>query len=222
MARPITATKALTAADADNIALAQALAGAGLLTLNGVAVSGGVATLDTARRVGITSAGNDTGITFTIKGTDYSGNVISEVVTGANAAVASTLQDFLTVTSVRGSDAAAGNVSAGTTDVGSSPWFPLNNHITPFDVGVQTHLVSGAATWTIEVTRERVLSDMQIYRAGFTNAPSVPVAFGWPGLVGLAADASGSINSVVLAARLTILSGTGTVQADIVQTGISN
>ncbi len=222
MARPIILTKALTASAVDNIALAQALAAAGNLTLNGVAVTAGVATLDTARRIGITSAGNDSGITFTVTGGDYSGNAISEGVTGANVGVAVTLQDFLTVSSVRGSGAAAGNVSVGTTAVGSSQWFPLNIHITPFDVGVQTHVVSGAATFDIEVTRQRVLSDMQIYRVGYSNAPAVPFPIPWPGLTGLVGDALGSINSVVTAARLTITAGTGTVEVDLDQAGLSN
>ncbi len=222
MARPIIVSKALTASSATNIALVQALGAAGNLVLNGAAVTGGVATLDTARRLLISSVGNDSGLTWTIVGTDYSGGAISEVVTGGNAVPVATLQDFLTVTLIKGSGATVGNVTAGTNGTGSTPWFPMDNHITPFDVGVQTRLVSGAATWTIEVTRERVLSDMQIYRAGLTNAPSVPVPVPWPGLVGLAADASGDINAVVLAVRLTITAGTGTVESVFAQAGISN
>jgi len=67
-----------------------------------------------------TSAGNDSGITFTITGTDWNNNPVSEVLTGANATSVYTLYDYKTVTSVVASGASAGNVSIGTNGVASS------------------------------------------------------------------------------------------------------
>jgi hypothetical protein len=107
---------AFASVDADAVALAQAVAGAGNLTLNGVTVNGGVARLGAQRRVYITSAGNDSGITFTVTGTIFSLSgpaAVVETVTGANAGVVSTSKVFDTVTQVAASGAAAGDVSVG-------------------------------------------------------------------------------------------------------------
>src|SRR6185437_3174379 len=118
--RPVTISKTLAAASANNIALSQSPAGAGNLTLNGAAVAAGVATLDTQRRVLITSAGTDTGITFTVYGGNQSGSAISETVAGGSLGIpVSTTQDFLTVTRVAASGASASTVTVGTSGVGS-------------------------------------------------------------------------------------------------------
>jgi hypothetical protein len=108
------------APSATNIRTASTIAGAGAVTLNGSLVSSGVATLDQPRRVLFTSAGNDSGITFTVNGTDWNNMPVSEVVTGANATTVFTVYDFKTVTSVVASGASAGNVSIGTNGIASS------------------------------------------------------------------------------------------------------
>lgn len=66
----------------------------------------------------ITSAGNDTGITFTITGIkvgDLTNTVVSEVVTGANATTATSSNYYARVDSITASGASAGNVKIGTT-----------------------------------------------------------------------------------------------------------
>jgi len=100
----------------NNIATAQAVGSATNLTLNGSTVSGGIAQLG-GRSVVIVSAGDDSGITFTVKGTIAGSAAVTygqETVTGANASRVATRTEFLTVTSVASSGAAAGNVSVGT------------------------------------------------------------------------------------------------------------
>jgi hypothetical protein len=109
-----------TTPSATNIRTATSIAGAGAVTLNGSLVSGGVATLDQPRRVLFTSAGNDSGITFTIVGTDWNNQYATEVLTGANAGTVYTVYDYKTVTSVVASGASAGNVSIGTNGIASS------------------------------------------------------------------------------------------------------
>lgn len=225
MARPMVITKQLVAASANNIAQSQTVgAGGGALTLNGTTVTGGVATLDTQRRIGITSAGNDSGITFTVKGTMDSGQAISETVTGANIGVASTLQDFATVTSVAASGATAAAVTVGTTAVGSTPWLVPDTHIVPFDVRADMELLSGAATASVEVTDDTPLPVLQIYQAGQAFTIPVPEPYAWAGLsaivLALNTPSSGDINSPVAAFRLTINSGTGKVQMTARQAGI--
>ena len=119
--RPVVVTCGPYAApSATNIRTASSIGAAGAVTLNGSLVSGGVATLDQPRRVLFTSVGNDSGITFTVSGTDWNGTPVSEVVTGANATTVYTVYDFKTVTSVVASGASAGNVSIGTNAIASS------------------------------------------------------------------------------------------------------
>src|SRR5690349_9122021 len=112
-------TKSLVAAAATGISTSQGPITAGnKFTLNGSKVSGGVATFDSQRRVIITSAGNDSGITFTITGTNDDGNTISEVLTGANATAAVSGLDYLTVTSIVANGTTASTVTAGTNTTG--------------------------------------------------------------------------------------------------------
>lgn len=110
-----------TAPSATNIRTATSVA-AGTVTLNGSLYSSttGIATLDKPRRVLFTSAGNDSGITFTVTGTDWNNMPVTEVVTGANATTTYTVYDFKTVTSVVASGASAGTVSIGTNGIASS------------------------------------------------------------------------------------------------------
>ena len=99
MAQTITVSKVLaTAADADGISLSQTPLAAGNLTITGALASGGVATMDTQRRVLITAAGNEVSKTFTIYGTNKDGFAISESLTGPNATTTQSLLDYLTVT----------------------------------------------------------------------------------------------------------------------------
>lgn len=110
------------AADADGYAAAQAVAAAGNLTLDGALA--GVA--DVPRNVVITSAGDDSGITFTVTGTDIYNHALTETITGADTAAASGKKAFKRVTQIAASAAAAGNVSAGTGDVLGLPYAAIS------------------------------------------------------------------------------------------------
>lgn len=70
-----------------------------------------------SRNVRITSAADDSGKTFAVVGYDLYGYPMSEVITGANAGVASGVKAFKYITSVTPSTTPAGNVSVGTGDV---------------------------------------------------------------------------------------------------------
>lgn len=105
------------------------------LTINGSLASGGVATLDKiARRVQITSAGNDSAISFVIVGTDRYGRAQSETLAGAGTASATSVRDYLTVTSITPTGNVATSVLAGTNGTLSSDlyvcdWVPNGNLI---------------------------------------------------------------------------------------------
>lgn len=140
------------AASANNIALSQTPGAAGALTLNGALVVNGIAVLDLARRVLITGAGNESAKTFTVTGTNRDGRALTETLAGPNAGAVGTVNDFLTVSSVVISAAAAGAVTVGTSGIVSSRWFPVDYHKTlnlGFDV-----TVSGTVNYTIEHTYE--------------------------------------------------------------------
>ena len=147
-----TITYALAAAVTTGIAASQSGTANTPLTLNGSLVTVGVATLDSggaARRVIVTSAGNDSGITFKIVGTDRYGRPQTEILTGANTAAAQSVKDFLTVTSITPSGNTASTVTSGTNGVGSSApmivdWNPNGNLI-----GCST-LVAGTVNYTIQ------------------------------------------------------------------------
>ena len=101
------------ALDADGISTAATLSGSGNLTINGALASGGSCTFDAGRIVTILSAGDDSGDTFTVTGTDVNGDAQTEDITGANAGTATGTKYFKTVTQIATDGASAGDVSAG-------------------------------------------------------------------------------------------------------------
>lgn len=91
-----------------------AIAGAGALTLLTTSVS----PYGTGYKIAITSAGDDSGITFTIVGIkvgDLTGANTTEVVTGANADVAASTNYYTEIKSITASGASAGDVKIGST-----------------------------------------------------------------------------------------------------------
>ncbi|MCR9254709.1 MAG: hypothetical protein NXI16_01265 [Alphaproteobacteria bacterium] len=114
---------AIAADDADGVCAAQAVAGAGNLTIAGALASSGVATMDVARTLTAVSAGaGDTTQTLTITGTDMRGATIVETIALNGTSAVAGLKAFKTVTQVAASAATAGNVSVGTTDVIGLPF----------------------------------------------------------------------------------------------------
>jgi hypothetical protein len=212
--RAISATVGpLATASGTNICLSQTPAGAIALTLNGAAVVSGAAVLDTARRVVITSAANETGRTFTITGTSYNNRVQSETVTGANIGAAQSALDYKTVTSITISGAASGAITVGTNTVASTRWLRLDEWAHA-QVSIQCD-VTGTATYTVQQT----LDD--------PNDPTNPVALSavnWVDhadtqLVNATATKQGNYGYVPLYARVTLASGTGSVTLTLVQAG---
>lgn len=106
--------------DVDAVAATQD--GTALSASIAAALTSPVVTLDVPRNVTITSAGNDSAITFTVTGTDVYGATLVETITGANAGLASGKKAFKTITRVQPSAAAAGNVSVGFGDVLGLPY----------------------------------------------------------------------------------------------------
>lgn len=100
------------APDDDILRTNASIAAAGALTLLTTSVS----PYGTGYKIGITSAGNDSGITFTIVGIkvgDLTGANTTEVVTGANVGVATSANFYTVVSQITASGASAGNVKIG-------------------------------------------------------------------------------------------------------------
>ena len=208
MANNWQASKTLATAAANNIATSQS-PGSGAITLNGSLVSDGVATLDTPRQVRITSGADDSSITFTVTGTNYSGAPLEETVAGTNGSTSDTTQDFATVTSVTHTGSVTGTLTIGTNTIGSTPWYVTNqeNSIAAYGICV---VVSGTVNYTVEYTYDDPNDP-------FTG--TFPTTFSLTALAAQNATKDSSISSPVLAIRATVNSGTGTIYVIVIQDG---
>ena len=200
---------ALVAAVANGISTSQSLGAAGNLTITGSLATAGVATMDVARRVGITSAGNDSALTWTITGTNRYGRVQSEVLAGTNVGTSQSVNDYLTVSSIYGSAATASTVTAGTTTVGSSALIAIDYFANPASIAAKLSF-TGTATATIEVCMDDPGADY-----GFNGVP--PSWSSATNFNAISTNTSGQIGGPLTAARLTVNSGTGTVKMSMVQ-----
>lgn len=204
-----TITYVLIAGVANGIAASQAGTANTALTLNGSLVVGGIAVFDTARRVIVTSAGNDSGITFKIVGTDRNGRPQTEIITGATATnAAQTTRDFLTVISITPSGNTASTVTAGTNGVGSSGPLVVDAFVNPASYMAGT-VVTGTANYTVE----KSLDDLA---PAYDLTVNSPTWYADPTFNAQTAGQNGNISGPVNLIRLTINSGTGSVTLRII------
>ena len=210
--RPIVVTAGpLASAAATAVCASQTPAAAGALTINGSLATGGVAYLGTAQRLAFASASNDSGQTFTITGTNWAGNIISETLTGPNATTVYSILDYLTVTSIVISAAATGAITVGTGQVGGSPWVRLDE----WSVGGITIQVSvsGTVNYTVYTTNDDPNSP--------TN-PVTPASINWISGSALAngtTTASANISYPCSFVRCVLNSGSGAAIMTVIQSG---
>jgi hypothetical protein len=176
-----------------------------------VGTNGYVATLDVPRRVLITSAGNDSGITFTVYGTDWNGQPVSEVVAGPNATTAQTDRDFATVTAIWPSGAVASTLTVGTNGVASSrPLFLDRFTMAPTSLQI---VVSGTVNYTVQQTLDNpasVFSPMAFDDVTWFSHPD-------SALVGATSNQQGNYAYIPTMTRVTLNSGTGTITYKVLQ-----
>ena len=100
-----------------NICATQTTGAAGDMLINGTLATSGVATLSktgkeaVAMIVTVTSAGDNSGISFSVTGTDADNRVITDTFVGGNTVPASTTLHFLSVTGISVNGAITGNVT---------------------------------------------------------------------------------------------------------------
>lgn len=174
----------------------------------------GVATNLQPRKIVLTSSGVDTGVNFTITGTDVNGNTQSEVLAGASAAAATSVLIYKAVTSITASGATAGTLIVGTSAVSASRWIRLDEWA--FNgIGIQCD-ASGTVNYTVQSTYDD------------PNSPTSPVgpsSVTWVNSAdGAAVGATGGIQTsftyIPTYARVLLNSGSGTVTATFVQSGV--
>ena len=170
----------------------------------------GVATLDTARRVIVTSGGDDRNITFTFVGTDTTNTQITEVVTGANATAATTALCYKTVTSILTSGAVATTLIVGTNGVADSPWVRFDQYASNAQTSIVT-TVTGTVNYDIELSNDDPnLPGLTYYQnaAGMAWIDSLDTA-----VVGATASKASFFTYTPVWARVHLNSGTGSVRA---------
>ena len=171
------------AANASVIATGQTVAAGGLFTLAST-------TMDTPRRLLITSSGNDTGVTFTITGTTFALSVTTETILGSNGGTVLTVTDWATITSVRAS-AGTSTVSLGTSAAtpGGSAWIRLDGwagHASFIQCSA-----SGTMNYTVQTT-----SDDPNAAIAATTIQSMVWDTTLPGIVGATATTQTQLESV--------------------------
>lgn len=212
--RPVTVQVGpLATASANNICLSQTPSSA--FTINGALATGGVATLDVARRVLFTPVGNEASNTFTITGTNASGLAQTEILTGANAVSFYSNLDFKTVSAISCSAAASGAITVGTNTIASSAWVRFDEFALS-QVAIQC-TATGSVTYTVQQTLQDPNSA--------TN-PVAPYSVAWINSSDTAAvNASGSIQTsyqyAPIFARVTLSNGTGSVSGTFTQFGVA-
>ena len=145
------------AASTTYIALAQTLAGAGDMILNGTGAEVSptrrmrLTGSGFARVVTLTSTGNISGVNFTITGTDIRGAALTETIAGPNNNTVSTTGNFYSVTSISANGAVGTNTSAGIGNTGVSQWVQVDYQLTPANIGLGVN-VTGTINWTIRQT----------------------------------------------------------------------
>lgn len=88
--------------------------GAGAIVINGTQATGGVAMLTAARKLFLTSGGNDSAIIFSVIGRDAVGRIIGEAVTGTNTGTVNTRFSYRQVTTITHTGTVAGTLVVGT------------------------------------------------------------------------------------------------------------
>lgn len=185
------------------ISITASAATAGAITVG----SYGTATLDKARQILFTSAGNDSSITFTLTGTDVNGAIISEAVTGSNGSTATTALDYKTITSIATSGAVASTVTVGTNTVARSQWVRFDDYASMAAVSIQC-----TATGTVNYTVQQTMQD--------PNGPDAVAAssISWlshpdANLVSATGTVQGNYGYAPVFARVQLNSGTGSVSS---------
>jgi hypothetical protein len=169
--------------------------------------------LDTPRRILLTTNGNETAKTFTVIGTNWAGDTITEVIAGVTSSTAASVLDYKTVISIYVSAATAAAITFGTTTTAGSAWVRFD------DWAAAQATIQCVVTGTINYTVQQTMDD--------PNDPSSPIApnavtwnsVGDTTLVAATANITGAATIVPRFMRILLNSGTGSVIGTFRQMG---
>ena len=227
MANPVSFTVGpLAAAAAAGIVASNTPAGAGSLALVG---GGASVALDAPRKVLVTYGVELAARAIAIGGTNVFGVAIAETLSvpaGAGGTVA-TEQDFLTLTKVSVFTAWTAAMTVGTNGAASSPWWVVDIARNPFCVGY-AFWVFGTVTYQLEATMDDPNAGYAPSYQDARYADSVQALSNVPPLVFVdpvnfatskGANFAGLFDIPSFALRATLLTGTGSIQFEAVQSG---
>lgn len=201
--RPIQiVTTSFPTAVTDYLAAPETLTEAGFLTLV-------ESELVPPRFVTITSAGDDSGITFTIEGVGPHGEMQSETIVGGDTTTVTSELTYASVTSIYASDATAGDVEAGAAQSGYSQWIPMDIY-TPNQVTTISASVSGTVNYSIEYTNEDPFDHNFVHQV--VPHPAASSAF-----TNASTDQTHFTTTLMRAVRYKINSGDGSIRLTITQ-----
>lgn len=204
--RPISFTRSQPAASGSSVAAAQLLNASGVITLNGVLVSGGVATLTVPAVLTAFSEKSAT-VNFVVTGTAPGGAPQTETLAVTASGTVTGSLSFATVTSVVASAPTSATISVGNGVPGYTAWIPLDIY-TPNQVTNISAKTSGTINYSVEYTNEDPF-DRSIQQLAVPHpAGSLTAATG---------DETQFTTTLMRAVRLKINSGNGSVRFTCVQ-----
>lgn len=208
--RPIIITLA-PVIDDNGVAESQTTGGAGNLILDGAFVVDGVAILPAAQQITLTSAGNISGVDFTITSKDQDGRDQVTVITGPNATTVQTTIFATEISQIAVDGAVASAVEVGSADDTVSATLPVNWREKNFAMGLFVELSSGATlNYTVQHTPDPIQTSLTSEVFWFDNVA----------LVNKTASDDGNIAVPVCAVRLKLNSFTsGTAKFSVKQGG---
>lgn len=188
MAQPVYVTKQILVAASSNGIGSISTAATPVVSVNS-------SQLDTQRRIIFTSTAADTSsLTLTFTGTHQGGGTVTESVRGSTAGAgsnATTLSDFLSVTSVAASSNANVPILIGTSSVAGTPWVYGNTWVTPPSYSAAIAISSSLATATWEFT---LADPCNVYPYPST-AVTVPSVFASTGIAAAVGSSGASLGS---------------------------
>lgn len=212
--RPIQKTISYAAADPNSAVVAETPVDGVDLTLGGAFASGGVVTFPEATTVDFTSASDLSATIFTVIGTDASGIVQSEDVTGPNNSTTSTTKLFKTITAISVATTATYTVETvevgnpDTPSFGTGAWWPLDIYVPNQVTTISVNELAGSITYSVEYTNEDPFD---------TSITQLAVAHPVAALTGATASQTGYTGTLMRAVRVNFTAGSGTARVTVTQ-----
>lgn len=226
---PVTLSLTLASPVGNGIALLQTLGSATNLSFAGgsltaTAASGAItATFDVARRVGITSVGNDSALNWVVVGTDRNGNPQTDTFAGGVSVQSTSRLDFLTVSRISATSSTAAGVTAGSNGSGSTAWYPreFSSYGT---LSVAIYMATTGPSGTFEITQDDVNANvntntlMSSWPSANPQSNIPPIAWPTPGLTGIIQSTQQEISQSHMFWRWTTTTGTTATIIQVIET----